>query len=268
MAHYVVGDLHGCLAELQLLLNRVNFDYKKDLLFCAGDLVARGSQSLETVRFIKSLGDRAFTVLGNHDMYLLGMLEGAIKIEEKCIYVKDFLNAEDRLELQNWLRTRPLAVYNEKHNFLLVHAGINPKWDLKTSLSLAKWAENKLQGEDYKIYLQQMCGDEPNLWQEDFDEIDKWRIIVNSFTRMRLCADNGALELTSKTPPPHCPKGLLPWFELVEPKDYKIIFGHWAKLAGNTGKENIIGLDTGCAWGNYLTMLCLETGEVFTQNKL
>lgn len=68
MATYVIGDVQGCYDELQLLLQKINFDIQKDKLIFAGDIINKGPKSLETVNFIMSLGDSAQVILGNHEI--------------------------------------------------------------------------------------------------------------------------------------------------------------------------------------------------------
>lgn len=268
MATYIIGDLHGCFDEFQALLKQADFNPEQDELWLTGDLVARGDNSLDCLRFVKNLGERATVVLGNHDLHLLATLEGIKKIKPKD-KVEPIFNAPDRAELQQWLRTRPLIAVHPKHRFVLVHAGISPDWDLETALECAKQAEQALQGDDYLTLLTQMYGNSPDRWCAGLQGIDRLRYTINACTRMRFCYTDKRLEFECKLPVKQAPAELKPWFELSNPNfTHPIIFGHWASLIGYPTPPHIYALDTGCVWGNYLTMLRWEDQKTFTQPKL
>ncbi|MDY5106319.1 MAG: bis(5'-nucleosyl)-tetraphosphatase (symmetrical) ApaH [Actinobacillus minor] len=268
MATYIVGDLHGCFKELQALLAQVSFNPQNDELWLTGDLVARGEDSLACLRFVKSLGNKAQTVLGNHDLHLLSTLLGIKKVKPSD-HVDSIFTAEDREELQNWLRNQPLAIQHPKHGFVLVHAGISPEWDLQTTFRCAKEAEQVLRSDHYADYIAQMYENTPNHWDEQLTGIERWRYIVNVFTRMRFCYTDKRLDFACKLPIEEAPSELKAWFELDNPlfAQENIILGHWASLMGKSTRPNIYALDTGCAWGNHLTMLRWEDKQYFTQTR-
>lgn len=269
MATYIIGDLHGCFDEFQALLKQVNFDPTIDELWLTGDLVARGEKSLECLRFVKDLGDRATVVLGNHDLHLLATLEG-IKTVKPRDKVDAIFEAPDRADLQNWLRNRPLVAVHPQHNFLLVHAGISPEWDLDTTLVCARETEKVLQSEQYVTLLTDMYGDSPERWKPDLQGMERWRYTINVCTRMRFCYADKRLDFACKLPVEQAPSELKPWFELHNPlfSQQVILFGHWASLIGYPTPETIYALDTGCVWGNHLTMLRWEDKKLFTQAHL
>jgi bis(5'-nucleosyl)-tetraphosphatase (symmetrical) len=255
MSIYAVGDIQGCFDELLRLLDTIAFDSDKDQLWFCGDLVNRGPKSLETLRFIKDLGNAAITVLGNHDLHLL-----AVANQQKKTKPKDSLNpildAPDREELLDWLRYQPLFHYND--DFCLLHAGLPPQWSLKKTIKMANKAEQVLQSPDYITFLKQMYGNEPDIWSKDLTGMDEIRFIINCFTRIRYCDVNGKLDFSNNGSLGSQPKHLMPWFEVPNRKstDLKIIFGHWSTL-GFHQQNNCFCIDTGCLWGGQLTALKL-----------
>ncbi|WGE60170.1 bis(5'-nucleosyl)-tetraphosphatase (symmetrical) ApaH [Actinobacillus equuli] len=269
MATYIVGDLHGCFDELQLLLKQVNYNPAQDELWLTGDLVARGAKSLECLRFVKDPKNSAKTILGNHDLHLLATLLGIKKVKPSD-QVDAIFEAEDCADLQNWLRNQPLLIQHPTHGFLLAHAGISPEWNLAETIACAGEAEAVLQSDDYADYIAQMYENTPDHWSTEWQGIERWRYIINVFTRMRFCYADKRLDFACKLPVEDAPSELKPWFELDNPlfNQQEIIFGHWASLMGKADKPNIYALDTGCAWGNHLTMIRWEDKQFFTQERL
>jgi len=255
MSIYAIGDIQGCFDELLRLLDAISFDERTDQLWFAGDLVNRGPKSLETLRFVKSLGDSAVTVLGNHDLHLLAA-SCAPKIARKKDSLLPILEAPDSDELIDWLRQRPLFHFND--DFCMLHAGLPPQWDFKKTQKMASLVEQALRGPDYRTFLKQMYGNKPNLWSSSLKGGEKLRFIVNCFTRMRYCDVNGRLDFIHSGPIGSQPKNLIPWFEAPKRKnaDMRIIFGHWSSLGYYEG-SNCYAIDTGCLWGGQLTALKL-----------
>ena len=267
MNTYVIGDVQGCFQELLSLLEKINFQPKKDKLCLVGDLVNRGPKSLEVLRFIKNLPNSS-VVLGNHDLHLLATASGARPLRDKDTF-SDVLRAEDKDELLDWLRHQPLMQVLPEHDVVLVHAGIYPLWSLDKAQSLAKEVEKVLRGEGSKQFFEQMYGSEPNVWAGNLVGEQRLRFIVNAFTRMRYCDKKYALDFKSAGPVGSQSEDLVPWFNLCKqlPASTRVIFGHWAALNGVTHQPNFIALDTGCVWGNDLTAYCLETEEIFAVHK-
>jgi bis(5'-nucleosyl)-tetraphosphatase (symmetrical) len=265
MSTYCIGDVQGCFDQLQQLLQKIQFDSARDRLWFTGDLVNRGPKSLDVLRFIKNLGDRAIVVLGNHDLHLLAVAYGHAT-QHKQDTLQEILLAPDKDKLCNWLRQQPLLHHDAVLGFTLVHAGLAPQWNLNAAQQHAHEVETVLRGNNYQDFFAHLYGNQPACWDEKLSGWDRLRIITNYFTRLRFCKPDGTLELQTKgeshTPPPE----FLPWFKIPnrKNKDLKIIFGHWAALAGKTDESNVHALDTGCVWGHCLTTLCLETGERFS----
>ncbi|EMK6924754.1 bis(5'-nucleosyl)-tetraphosphatase (symmetrical) ApaH [Vibrio alginolyticus] len=267
MATYIVGDIQGCFDELQRLLEKVSFSAKKDQLWLAGDLVARGPKSLETLRFVKSLGASAIVVLGNHDLHLLAVAHGIKKVKDKDKTAPIF-TAPDKEELLTWLAQQPLLA--EHDEFVMCHAGISPQWNLKTARKCAREVERIIQSEELPWLLKNMYSNQPDSWDDSLQGLDRYRYIINAFTRMRFCFPDGRLDMDCKLPPQQVSSNeLIPWFEV--PKrihlNKAVLFGHWAALQGYMNNE-VIGLDTGCVWGGSLTMIRWEDKKIFTQDAL
>jgi len=262
MSTYVIGDVQGCFSALTHLLDAIAFERGRDTLWFTGDLVNRGPDSLSTLRFIKSLGDAALTVLGNHDLALLGFAKGFIPYKKKD-NIEALLQAKDRDNLLDWLKQWPLLYVDSHKKAALVHAGIPPQWTLAEARDRAQEVETILKSDDLDPFLIQMFGNTPDTWHDDLTGMDRLRYIVNAFTRMRFCNDAGTLELATKGDGKAAPTDFNPWFKIANRKTahVPIYFGHWAALDGRTKTENAIGLDTGCVWGGHLTAICIETGE-------
>ncbi len=259
MAIYAIGDVQGCFDELQVLLETVKFDVGRDTLWFAGDLVNRGPKSLEVLRFVKSLGDRAVTVLGNHDLHLLAVAQGHERYHRKDTF-DDVLAAADRAEIVDWLRNRPLLHHDAALGLTLVHAGLPPQWDLTLAMACAAEVEAVLEGSDYSAYLEHMYGNEPGRWSENLTGQNRLRFITNCFTRLRFCDAQGNLALEEKGPPGSASAPYLPWFAVPGRRsaNLDIVFGHWSTL-GTRNDRGIYPLDTGCLWGGSLTALRLDS---------
>ena len=231
MATYAIGDIQGCFEQLLRLLDRLRFDPARDRLWFVGDLVNRGPDSPNTLRFVRGLGNRALTVLGNHDLHLLALAAGESKREKKS-NLDAVLQAPDRDELLHWLRHRPLMHFDARKNFALLHAGLPPQWDLLDALSCAQEVEAMLQGCDYADFLRAMYGNEPARWSASLSGMDRLRFITNCFTRLRYCDAGGTLALKEKAAPGMQASGVVPWFALPEraSRNTRIIFGHWSTL--------------------------------------
>lgn len=262
MAVYAIGDVQGCYSQLLRLLEKINFDPANDFLWFCGDLVNRGPESLQSLRFIKSLGDRAVSVLGNHDLHLLALYHGRQTLD-KSDCLSQVLTSPDCDELMSWLQSRPLVYFDDSLKTLIVHAGIHPGWNLKQTLLLSSELEQVLQSDEGSLFFEKMYGDFPDYWLNDLTGFDRLRCITNVFTRMRFLSPENRIDLEAKGPPrQHSGADLMPWFEFnshLEP-DIKVVFGHWATLAtGAYGRHYAI--DSGCIWGGRFTALQLDTAE-------
>ncbi len=264
MSTYAIGDIQGCFEPMQALLEQIDFNPSRDRLWFTGDLVNRGPHSLETLRFVKGLGDAAITVLGNHDLHLLAVWRDRQRYFRNNDTLGPIFEADDGEELLEWLRHQPLMHHDAELGISMVHAGLPPQWDIDEAMSRAHEVEAVLRGERFEGFLEHMYGNQPAKWHEELEGWERLRFIVNSFTRLRYCTAKGKLEFNNKGTPGEQDEKLLPWFQVPGRRsaDSPIVFGHWSTL-GLLIEDDIKGIDTGCLWGGQMTALRLEDGEVF-----
>jgi bis(5'-nucleosyl)-tetraphosphatase (symmetrical) len=264
MAVYAVGDVQGHHDALESLLDQVGFDPEQDRLWVVGDLVNRGPQSLEALRFVRSLGPAATLVLGNHEIHLLAVAEGARRLRSADT-LGPILQAGDRAELIDWLRRQPLLHVDADLGYCMVHAGIPPQWDLAAATELAREAQAWLRVSGFADVAAALEAEATEL-SPDLSPARRVRVIVSYFTRMRVCTPTGRLDLAFKGSPAQAPSGYLPWFAHPgrKTRDDRVIFGHWAALNGQTDTPNVFALDTGCGWGRTLTLMRLSDGQRFS----
>ena len=260
MAIYAVGDIQGCYHELVQMLEVIQFDHKKDQLWLVGDLVNRGADSLLVLRLVRSMGDSAITVLGNHDLHLLAVAAGVAELHHSDT-LDEILEAPDRDELLTWLRQQRMLHVQDQ--FVLLHAGLLPEWNVPQAQQLAHEVEQALRGAGYATFLEKMYGNTPHQWDEALTGYARLRVITNALTRMRICTVRGEMQFRFKGEPGDVPQGYLPWFEVPQraSADATVVFGHWSAL-GLIAEPSVIALDTGCLWGGALTAIRLEDRKI------
>lgn len=260
MAIYAIGDIQGCYHAFQALLARIQFNAETDRLWLVGDLINRGSGSLEVLRWCYKNQQSLKVVLGNHDLHALVVANGIVSAH-KGDTLDALLAAADRDTLLDWLRHQHL-VYQEG-DYLMVHAGLLPQWTAKQAVSYAAEVESALQQQDYLHFLKHMYGNQPDHWDESLTGMDRLRVITNAMTRLRVCTLQGEMEFKFKGELQDVPAGFVPWFDVPEraSQHVQVIFGHWSAL-GLQQRENVYALDTGCLWGGKLTAMNIHTKQV------
>ena len=263
MAVWAIGDLQGCYGVTQRLLEKIRFDPAQDRLWFCGDLVNRGGESLETLRLVHSLREHSVVVLGNHDLSLLAISERSTDDQRKVNQdLQRILFADDRDTLIDWLRLRPLLHSDRTLGWMMIHAGLAPKWTTTHAEKHALEIERRLHGEGRRKLLRNMYGDYP-AWSPALRGVERERAIINIFTRMRYCSTRGRIAFNEKGSPGTQMPGLYPWYEVpgrVE-RDLKIVCGHWSTLGLFIG-HGVHAIDTGAVWGGRLTALQLDSDEL------
>lgn len=263
MATYAIGDIQGCYRSFQNLLSLINFSHE-DRLWLAGDLVNRGPQSLEVLRFVKSLGNRAISVLGNHDLHLLAIRSG-LTSRKLGKTLRPIIQAPDCDELLDWLQQQPMLAEDRELGYVMTHAGLPHIWSLSQARGYAREIEQALRGDGAADFFANMYGDEPRGWSERLEGPERLRTLTNYFTRMRFIDAAGNLDFSANEGLDSQPPGYLPWFRQPrrEPLPARILCGHWAAL-GFYETDEMIALDSGCVWGNRLTAVRLEDRAQFS----
>lgn len=261
MATYVIGDVQGCFRALQALLAECRYRPSRDILWFAGDLVNRGPDSLDTLRFVADLGERAVTVLGNHDLHLLALWKGAGRGRAGDT-LDSVLEAPDASRLLGWLQHQPLLHRDTGHGVVMAHAGLLPAWSTDAAEQHARLVEAQLAIADGG-WFQTLYGNAPALWEDRLTGPDRARLIINVFTRMRFLDAQGGLDFHHKGAPEGAPAELRPWFLEDRARPEKIVFGHWSAL-GIGARGHHFSLDGGCVWGGRLGALRLDDWQSFS----
>lgn len=262
MATYVIGDVHGQLAALESLWEKLGFDLERDCLWMVGDLVNRGPDSLGALRWARRkasrLGPRMTVVLGNHDLRLLAVVLGVDRLKKRDT-LGAVLEAPDRDELVGWLRRRPLL--HRRGGDVVVHAGLLPRWTLEEAEERSREAEATLQGKKAATLLADWRGRVPVRGQGR----ERRRFTLEVLTSLRAVDGDGRLS-DHTGPPDTVPEPFKPWFRIEGRKSAgaRIAFGHWAALGVHL-EPGVLGLDGGAAWGRELCAVRLDDGVLFVE---
>jgi bis(5'-nucleosyl)-tetraphosphatase (symmetrical) len=259
MATYAIGDIQGCFATLQALLAELGFAPSRDQLWLVGDLVNRGRQSLETLRWVQQNEHAVTAVLGNHDLHLLARAAG-VSPAKKNDTLDEILAAPDAAALLDWLRHRPLLHHTD--DMAMVHAGLHPHWTIAAARSYAAEIEAMLQAPSWRQEIAGLVGTSPR-WSTALEGAKRLRAITSYLTRVRTCFADGSINADFDGPLDETPRGCTAWFDFPSPawSTHRLVTGHWAAL-GLHESACATAIDTGCVWGNQLTALCLETRAI------
>ncbi len=141
----IVGDVHGCMAELRALLDKVKYE-PSDSLVLVGDLVARGPDSRAVVAFARKSG--ALVVRGNHEdkllrWYAAKRAHARGKRDRPRTLAELHEEVATSLRKSDWafLAATPLWIDLREHGLRVVHAGVLPgvpinKQEKRTLLSI------------------------------------------------------------------------------------------------------------------------------------
>lgn len=226
----IIGDVHGCLAELLELVEKTGFNPKEDRLILAGDLVDRGPQSVDVVKWAR---ENAEIVRGNHD-------DRYVKLHQKMQWHKDhpkdlkpqwLKNYPDRIVIykglseddHQWLAEAPVRIWLPEHKTVVVHAGFKP------GVPLEEQDDNSMM---HVRFLYQ---------------------VASGYVPARLSKDNDYSQ----------PLESVFWADLYD-GDWNVVYGHhvWdydnIQVHENNKGIKCYGIDTGCCFGGSLSALILS----------
>ena len=276
MANYAVGDIQGCYKEFDKGLKKINFNEKKDRLWISGDLINKGPDSLKTLERIYSIRSSVNIVLGNHDLHFLARHYADRKaakndtLEELLASSKCEKYAKFLLK-QPFIFSKRIKLKNgDKKKYIMVHAGLPHYLTFKECMNLNKLSQEFLNKNPKKNLKKIFFHHRKNNFKI-ISMKDKLAFFINAVTRIRICDKEGKIMFAFKKGLKDLPFNFVPWFKLkisALTRNDRLIFGHWAALNGKTNKQNIIGLDTGCVWGNKLTFLRLEDNKKYFIKKI
>ncbi len=260
MAIYIMGDIHGCFDQFKALLAKVSFNHQVDQLYLVGDLINRGPKSLEMMQYLLAHQDSILPVLGNHDLSYLVYAEGATKLRRGDTY-NVIAESPDAERIKQYLRQQPLMRTIPEYNVAIAHAGIPPFWSIKEAMQLNQEVTELLTTEKkkpYKKLITEMFGNHPAAWSPTLEGLDRIRVIINYFTRMRYLNLDQSLDFDNKREE-YDSTVMLPWFkfERISDRDTEIYYGHWASL-GIHQENHTYCLDSGCVWGGKLTLIRVD----------
>jgi len=225
---YVIGDVHGCFAELSDLIVKICEDAwgdKGDIhLWFIGDLIDKGPKSeavLESVLLDQKPRIVKHSILGNHEEKMIRWCRAQARQESGGARneIVDRWNFSAIRDYADLLSTLPLYAYLPDYNVLLVHGGIEPKMTELPPVSLDK--ASKSQKNILRVRYVSPEGKMVSLGAEDLEQGDKW------------------------------------WADLYDGRFGTAIYGH-QPYEEVVYHPHAIGIDTGCVYGNKLTALRLS----------
>ncbi len=225
MRKIFIGDVHGCLEELQALVAKLGITAQDEVVF-VGDLLDKGPDSVGVLRFVRELAvtHNVTLVKGNHEWkherFRKRSADTTMTIREELVEITGLLSPEDIVFLD-------LALgYYRTGDYLVVHGGIPATLDALPTPPNMVGISAKVRGVFEKLFM----------------------------TRY-LSAETGKM-LPLGTQGPNDPF----WTALYDGRFGRVVFGHEAFLEGPQVTPHAIGIDTGCVFGGSLTALVVESG--------
>ena len=262
MAVYAVGDVQGCAAELDELLEELRFDPAHDRLWFVGDLVNRGP------RFARRAAPRrraaatrrsscsATTTCTCSRWPAASAAQGGDRRPCRRSWTPPTAS-----RLLDWLQSAPAAASRRgarRHDGACRAAAA--VGHCNGAIGCARELEAELRGQPSGRFSRDMYGDKPDLWRDDLEGDARLRFIVNClYAAAGHAMRDGRARWASRVAPINCPTASMPWFRVPGRRTAgaRIVCGHWSAL-GYLDENGVASIDTGCVWGGSLTALRLD----------
>jgi hypothetical protein len=234
MREIIIGDVHGCAVELDMMLDRVDPRPEDHIIF-VGDLIHRGPDSARVVRRARRLRatNKVTLVMGNHEekaaRYRKRLAQGTadkMTVNEFYVELEKTLSPEDITFLESAVLT-----CKTRDTGLVVHAGVLPSTEIPDDLTtLSRKEYRKLEG--HLTHLRYCRYDK---------EKEKWK----------------SVNLNDEQPEDQF------WADIYDRRFGHITFGHNPYIGSPEPKhfENATGLDLGCVFGGRLAAVVTEYEE-------
>src|SRR5262245_56445733 len=197
---WIVGDVHGCVRELDDLLKRIRFDPAADVLWSCGDLVNTGPESAQVLRLFHDVRGRL--VLGNHDVYAVLAYGGHVPRKKDSL--EELFAADDAETLVATLHDAPVVEFfrrERERDVVLLHAGVSPAWrsieEITTQLESCERSLDWFQSPE-----------------------------LGFLTRVRCCDEDGN-QVRFGGKPEDAPPPYRPWDDFYKGEEL-VVHGHWA----------------------------------------
>ncbi|WP_339045089.1 symmetrical bis(5'-nucleosyl)-tetraphosphatase [Candidatus Zinderia endosymbiont of Aphrophora alni] len=256
MSTIIISDIYGNYKKF-IKFKKTIKKYNKYLFI--GNIINNKYESLKIIKNIISMKNNVKIILGNNELHLLAIFYGASPFIKKDV-LNNIYNSKEKDKIIDWLKNQTLAMYYK--NFLIVHAGVLPQWDLQKTLNLAKEIKDILNSNkcfNFLKYIYNNYNKKNIIWNDNLSGYNRLLCINNALTRIRYCNSKGLINFKKKKNK----KKIIPWFKISwrKTKDINILFGHWSNFKLIKTK-NIFCINNGCAWGGKLTTIKIKNQKI------
>ncbi|KAI9478306.1 MAG: Metallo-dependent phosphatase-like protein [Benjaminiella poitrasii] len=246
---FVMGDVHGCLQEMNDLLTQVRFQPAHDVLILAGDMVFRGEDSIGVIRRARELG--ALCVRGNHDDKVIRLKSYEYEHGAAAMMPEDNImpegNVGDPLKFGNkhapiarnlsradydYLVSCPLMLEIPSLNVVVVHGGVDPAVENLTDNDPWSVMNMRDMNKDNEPTKEKLVSKDVT---ESVDDGQHWTTVYEKQAGVK--EKNNSKSTTT------------------------VVYGHDASR-GLVFGNNTIGMDSGCVYGRKLSIYDIKSKQL------